>query len=236
MTNMPNDLARTIDHTLLKPESLASQIDALCEEAVEHGFAGVCVNPIWVSRVAGTLDDLQKAGSGKPRPAIVSVTGFPLGCCDTATKVDQATRAMDHGATEIDMVIQVGALIEGDQKSVRRDIEAVAAAVHRGTQNGILKVILETRALSDEQIILGCRCAAQGEADFVKTSTGFHPSGGASVEHVRLLHRYASPIRVKASGGIRTAKESLAMIEAGATRIGTSWGVAIMRELAVEFS
>jgi deoxyribose-phosphate aldolase len=221
------DLARMIDHTLLIPEAHPEQIDRLCEEAIEHGFFGICVHPVFVRRVA---DRLARASSGltpADGPAIVSVAGFPLGCNRSEVKADEARRAIDDGAREIDMVIHVGSLVSGDARSVRNEIEALAHVVHRAP-NGVLKVILETTALTADQIILGCRCCAEGEADFVKTSTGLHPDGGATVEHVRLLRRHAAPIRVKAAGGIRTADAALAMIEAGADRLGTSAGVAIV--------
>jgi len=230
------EVAARIEHTLLRPEATPDQIDALCDEAIEYGFAGVCVNPIHVHRAVdrlarnGAILDLRSWGSGS-RVRVFSVAGFPLGANLTATKADEARRAIDDGAEEIDMVAALGALMAGNGQFVRADIEAVAHVVHARTGGGILKVILETAALSDERIILGCRCCAEAEADFVKTSTGFHPAGGATVKHVRLLHRYASPIRVKAAGGIRTAEATLAMIDAGASRIGTSSGVAIMEEL-----
>ena len=220
------DVAARIEHTLLKPEATPGQIDLLCDQAVEYGFVGVCVNPIYVGRAAERLRTHATA-----RVRVVSVAGFPLGANLSAAKADEARRALDSGADEIDMVAPLGALAAGDGKSVRSDIEAVAHVVHGFSAGKLLKVILETAALSEERIILGCRCCAEGEADFVKTSTGFHPAGGANVGHVRLLYRHASPMLVKASGGIRTAAAAMAMIEAGATRIGTSSGVAIMREL-----
>ena len=225
------DAAKRIDHTLLAPEATPARIDALCDEALRYGFGAVCVNPVHVRRVAARLEGLVDSNRGRPRPAIVSVAGFPLGANASDTKATEARRAIDDGATEIDMVVNLGALVGGDPATVRRDIEAVAHAVHGGAPGRILKVILETAALTEEQVILGCRCAAEGEADFVKTSTGFHPSGGATVEQVRLLKRYASPLGVKASGGIRTASDMETMIEAGASRIGTSFGVASVREL-----
>jgi deoxyribose-phosphate aldolase len=225
------DLAARMDHTLLAPEATPDRVDALCEEALRFGFAGVCVNPVFVRRAAAQMERLTRDAGGDRRPAVISVAGFPLGASTTATKADEARRGMDDGATEIDMVIHVGSLVAGDAAGVRRDIAAVARAVHGRTPGGLLKVILETRALTDAQIILGCRCCAEGEADFVKTSTGLHPAGGATVEHVRLLHRHAAPMRVKASGGIRTAAAALALVEAGAARIGTSSGLAIMNEL-----
>jgi deoxyribose-phosphate aldolase len=174
-------------------------------------------------------DRLSRAA--KP-PRVISVAGFPLGANLTPIKEDEARRAIDEGASEIDMVVNVGALVAGDRAFVRREIEALARVVHAGSARRLLKVILETRALSEDQIILGCRCCAEGEADFVKTSTGFHSAGGATVDHVRLLHRHSAPIRVKASGGIRTLDQAVAMLQAGATRVGTSSGVSIMQELA----
>lgn len=219
------EIAKRIEHTLLRAEATADQIDALCTEAVEFGFAGVCVNPIFVAQVVRRL-------STNPAIRVVTVIGFPLGANRTEIKEAEARRALDDGASEIDMVGQLGALIAGDQRAVRADIEATARVVHRANPPGLLKVILETAALTTDQIALGCRCCAEGEADFVKTSTGFHPAGGATVEHVRLLRRFASPIRVKAAGGIRTAAQALALIEAGAERLGTSASVEVMRELA----
>lgn len=217
------DVAARIEHTLLKPEATPENIDALCDEAIVHGFAGVCVNPVFVAWAARRL-------AAYPAIRVITVVGFPLGANTTATKAFEARRALDDGAHEIDMVVHLGALIVGDRKSVRADIESVAAAVHRATPPGALKVILETATLDEERIILGCRCAVEGEADFVKTSTGFHPAGGATVEHVRLLRRHVSPIQVKAAGGIRTWAQAVAMIEAGAARLGTSASVAILRE------
>lgn len=193
----------------------------------------MCVNPIHVKRVS---DRMAQAASTGYRPAIVSVAGFPLGASTTEIKAEEARQAIGDGATEIDMVALVGSLIEGDRKAVRSDIEAVSNVVHQTTKGGVLKVILECGALTQEQIILGCRCCAEGEADFVKTSTGMHASGGATVEIVRLLHRHASPILVKASGGIRTLDAARIMVAAGAARIGTSSGVAIVRQLKTEVS
>jgi deoxyribose-phosphate aldolase len=224
------ELALTIEHTLLKAEATSAQIEELCSEAVLHGFHGVCVNSAHVSYVAQRLSSKPGRGTAAPRPVVVTTAGFPLGACSSKVKAEEARRAMGEGAREVDMVALIGALIDGDYKAVTRDIAAVAHAVHQASPPGLLKVILETGALSNEQIIAGCRCAAEGEADFVKTSTGFHPSGGARIEHVRLLYKHASPIGVKAAGGIRDAATALAMIEAGAVRIGTSSGVAIVSE------
>ncbi len=223
------EIARRIDHTLLKPEASGAEVDCLCDEAFEYGFAGVCVSPVYVCRVADRISGASVASGGRC-PAIVSVAGFPLGASVTEVKADEARRAMGDGATEIDMVIHVGALVAGDGAAVRRDIEALARVVHGANPAGLLKVIIETAVLTEAQSILACRLCAEGEADFVKSSTGLHPAGGATVEAVRLLHRHAAPMGVKAAGGIRTADVALAMIEAGATRIGTSSGVAIMEQ------
>lgn len=221
-------LASRIDHTLLKPEATEDEIDSLCDEAIQHGFAAVCVNPIFVARVARRL---AGSPSRSGRPEIAAVVGFPLGATPARVKEEEARLAVGDGATEIDLVIHLGGLIAGARRAIRSEIEAVAGVVHRASLAGILKVILETAALSDEQIIAGCRAAAEGEADYVKTSTGFHPAGGATVQHVALLHRCASPLKVKAAGGIRDATTALAMLRAGAARIGTSASVAIVRSL-----
>lgn len=209
-----------IDHTLLKPEATAAMIDQLCAEAAEHRFAAVCVQPIWVRRCARLLQGTAVK--------VASVAGFPLGGNRTDTKVDEAIQALEDGAEEIDMVIRLGDLVADDTAVVTDDIAAVADAVHRTLPHGILKVILETAALTEEQIIAGCKCAIDGRADFVKTSTGFHPTGGATIEAVRLLRTHAAPLKVKAAGGIRDAATAIAMINAGATRLGTSAGVGII--------
>lgn len=223
-----DELARYIDHALLKAEATPDEIDTLCAQAVAYGFHAVCVNPVYVSQAVRRLDEMKQAGA--VAPLVVSVAGFPLGAHDPQTKADEARRALDQGAREIDMVVHLGALRSEDHRAVRADIETVAHVVHR-VSGALLKVILETRVLTQAQIILGCRCCAEAQADFVKTSTGMHPAGGATVEDVALLYRLASPIKVKASGGIRTAADALAMIDAGAARLGTSSGCAIVDEL-----
>ena len=224
-------MARAIDHTLLKPEATPEQIHALCVEAIEHGFGAVCVLPVYVERAARVIEQRAMDARGGHSPCVVSVAGFPLGASLTATKADEARRAIEHGATEIDMVIHLGSLIAGDDQAVQHDIQIVADTAHQALPNGVLKVILETAALTTEQVIRGCRASVESGADFVKTSTGCHASGGATVEHVRLLGAHASPLSVKASGGIRTAEAAVAMLNAGATRIGTSSGIAILAEM-----
>ncbi len=231
MTITVDQLARRIDHTLLTPEATPGQVDRLCDEAITYGFGAVCITPVYVRRVARRVGDLTTNLTGAESPAIVSVAGFPLGTSTTDTKADEAKRAIDDGATEIDMVVHLGALIENQHATVRRDIETLAQVVHRRVDGGVLKVILECAALTTRQIILGCRCCAEGEADFVKTSTGMHPSGGATPDIVRLLYRHASPLLIKAAGGIRTATAALEMIAAGAARIGCSSSVAMIEKL-----
>jgi len=218
-----NELAGCIDHTHLKPEAERSAIRKLCNEAADYGFAAVCVNPIWVDFCAHLL-----SGSSV---RVASVVGFPLGASRTATKVDEARRAIDDGATELDMVIRVGDLIADDTGIVRDDIAAVVEVVHAASPSHFLKVILETAVLTEPQIIAGCRCAVEARADYVKTSTGFHAAGGASVEAVRLLHKHASPLKVKAAGGIRNLQTACVMLQAGASRLGCSASVSILREL-----
>ena len=212
-------LAKTIDHTLLKPDATLAEIDALCAEALEHRFASVCVNGVHVRRCAEIL-----SGSGV---AVCTVVGFPLGAMAPEVKVYEARRALEDGATEVDMVQNVGALKSGDDEFVRRDVAAVAETVHRF--GATLKVILETCLLSDEEKTRASRISKRAGADYVKTSTGFS-KGGATVEDVALMRRAVGPeLGVKASGGVRTADDARAMIAAGATRIGASASIAIAK-------
>ncbi|MBI5863214.1 MAG: deoxyribose-phosphate aldolase [Planctomycetes bacterium] len=226
-THTPASLAACIDHTLLKPEAAAAQIDRLCDEAVQFGFASVCVNPVWVRRCAARLGAQQ----GRKSPVVCTVVGFPLGASEPSIKAAEAALAVEQGAIEVDMVVNLAAVLVGDRAAAAREIAGVVDAARRVREDALIKVILETRALTDEQIILGCRCAAEGQADFVKTSTGFHPNGGATVEHVALMRKHAAPIRVKASGGIRDLPTALAMLDAGADRLGMSAGVAVIQAM-----
>ena len=205
-----------IDHTILKPEATRAEVARLCDEAIAHGFASVCVNAVHASVVAAHL-----RGS-KVKTCVV--VGFPLGASGAAAKVDEATRAIADGADEIDMVIDIGALREGDIDRFRDDI----AAVRRATAGKLLKVIIETCLLDDAQKEMACRVSKDVGADFVKTSTGFS-SGGATVDDIALMRRVVGPdMGVKASGGVRTAETAWAMVEAGATRIGASASIAIV--------
>jgi deoxyribose-phosphate aldolase len=213
-------VAGSIDHTLLKPETTQEQVSALCREAVHFGFAAVCVNPWWISLAATLLQGT---------PVKVGTTiGFPLGANHTTVKRFEAEEAIRLGAQELDMVINIGALKSGDRQSVQNDIGAVVEVAHGG--GAIAKVILEAPLLSLEEKILGCELSLAAKADFVKTATGFF--GGATVADVSLMRGVVGTRSgVKASGGIRTAAAAQAMLEAGANRLGTSSGVAIMHEL-----
>ena len=216
----PQQLAAMIDHTLLRPEVTCPQIDRLCAQALKHGFCAVCVNPVYVSQAARRL-------TGSP-VVVASVAGFPLGANTTAAKIEDARQAIDAGAREIDMVLQLGALIAGEKNRVRDDIAAVAEVVRAASPDHVLKVILETAALSPELIALGCRCCAEAQVDFIKTSSGFHPAGGATEQAVRTLKKLAAPIKIKAAGGIGDLKTALSMIEAGADRLGMSASVDVI--------
>lgn len=211
------EMARYIDHTLLKPEATKKQIQKLCQEAVEYGFHSVCVNSGYVKYAAELV-------RGTP-VKVCAVVGFPLGAASSTAKAMEARDAIANGAAEIDMVINVGALKSGEYDCVLNDIKAVADAC-RG--RALLKVILETALLNDEEKVKACQLAKQAGADFVKTSTGFS-SGGATVQDIRLMRQAVGPeMGVKASGGIRDYQAAKAMIEAGATRIGASASVAIV--------
>lgn len=215
-------LAKIIDHTLLKPEATADQAVRLCDEAREFGFGAVMVNPGYIALCASKLQ-----GSDVKVGAVIA---FPFGATLTSVKVFEANEALRLGAREIDMVINIGALKSGNRELVRSDIAAVAEAVH--AQKALLKVILETGLLTDDEKRAACEISERAGANFVKTSTGFL-GGVATVEDVALMRR-AVTIGVKASGGIRTAADARKMIEAGATRLGTSSGVAIIREMRGE--
>lgn len=216
-------MAALIDHTLLKPDAIEAQIHRLCAEAQEHGFAAVCVNPTWVARCAELL-------AGSP-VKVCTVIGFPLGATLTDVKAFEAAEAVRLGAHEVDMVINIGRLKGGQWAEVHADIAAVAKAAHVGA--GVLKVIIETALLTDDEKVAACLLAQQAGADFVKTSTGFG-GGGATAADVQLMRLIVGEqMGVKASGGVRTAADALALVAAGATRIGASAGVQIVHELAV---
>ncbi|MFO7273660.1 MAG: deoxyribose-phosphate aldolase [Bacillota bacterium] len=214
------ELAKMIDHTLLKPDAAEAQIRQLCAEGREHGFMSVCVNPYWVPLCAELLQGTDVK--------VCTVVGFPLGANRSEIKAAEAEDAVARGAREVDMVINVGALKSGRRDVVLNDIRAVVSAV---AGEALVKVIIETGLLTDEEKVLACQLAQEAGADFVKTSTGFG-TGGATVHDVALMRRTVGPnMGVKASGGVRDLATALAMIEAGANRIGASAGVAILAGL-----
>lgn len=215
---MTADLAKYIDHTQLKADTTKEQIDKLIEEAKTYQFATVCVNPYWVSYCYERLKDSPVK--------VCTVIGFPLGASSTETKVFETRKAIEDGAAEVDMVIAIGALKSGNAEEVLADIEAV---VNEAKGKALTKVIIETALLTDEEKVTACQLAIKAGADYVKTSTGFSASG-ATVKDIKLMRdTVGSETGVKASGGIRDLQTMKAMIEAGATRIGASAGVQIIR-------
>jgi deoxyribose-phosphate aldolase len=209
-------LARTVDHTLLKPEATGTQVAALAAEAAELGAFSICVSP---SRLPVAV---------APGLAVCTVVGFPSGAHTSAVKAAEAAQAVRDGATEVDMVVDLGSVLAGDWDAVQADVAAVKAACG----DVLLKVILETAALSPEQVTEACRRSEAGGAQYVKTSTGFHPSGGASVEAVQLMRQTVGDrLGVKASGGIRDTATALAMLDAGASRLGLSGTRAVLAGL-----
>lgn len=211
-------IAKYIDHTLLAPDAAKSAIEKLCKEASEYKFASVCVNSCWVSLAA----DLLKDSSVK----VCTVVGFPLGAMDTVSKAYEAAKAVENGADEVDMVINIGYLKSGMLDAVLEDI----VAVRKATEGKLLKVIIETCLLTDDEKRTACELSEKAGADFVKTSTGFS-KGGATLHDVELMKSVVGDsLGVKASGGVRDYATAKAMIDAGATRIGASAGIAIVRE------
>jgi deoxyribose-phosphate aldolase len=218
--DMATNVAKMIDHTLLKADATKEQIEVLCSEAKEYSFASVCVNPAWVSYASELL-----AGTGVD---VCTVIGFPLGASTSAVKAFETKNAIENGATEVDMVINIGALKSGSSDLVEEDIRAVVEAA-KG--KALTKVIIETSLLTEDEKVLACELAVKAGTDYVKTSTGFS-TGGATVEDIRLMRKTVGPdIGVKASGGVRSTEDAQKMIEAGATRIGASSGVAIVNGL-----
>ena len=222
MTN--TEIAKMIDHTNLKAFACTVDIEKLCREAAENKFASVCVNSVWVKKAAELL-----SGTGVE---VCTVVGFPLGACNHATKAYEASSAIKDGATEVDMVIDIGAIKDGRWDDVKEDVAGVVSAVKQASENeknkGVVKVILENCYLEKEEIAKASEICVEAGADFVKTSTGFG-TGGATVEDVKLMRQtVGAKVGVKAAGGIRDRATALAMIEAGANRIGCSAGIAII--------
>ncbi len=220
IVDVGRDIARMIDHTLLKPDATQDQIAQLCYEARKYGFAAVCVNPSYARLCSQLL-------KGSP-VHVCTVVGFPLGATPPEVKAYEAQQAIDDGASEVDMVINIGALKSKDYALVERDIASVARTCH--SEGVILKVIIEAALLTDEEKVIASQLAKAAGADYVKTSTGFGP-GGATAHDVDLMRRAVGPgMGIKAAGGIRSYQDAQAMIAAGATRIGASAGVSIVQE------
>lgn len=219
-------LASYIDHTLLDATATRDRIERLCDEAVEFGFHTVCVNGRWVNFVAERL--------ARSKVAVDGVVSLPLGADTTKVKVAQAKDAVFAGADEVDMVADLAAIIEGDEKYLLNQLKSVLKVCRSMRPPVLLKVIIESAALNREQKIFACRVAQQAGVDFVKTSTGLNPAGGATVEDIELMVESAPNCKVKAAGGIRTAEQAIAMLRAGAKRIGTSSSVKIIEEFDAE--
>ncbi|MDP1727126.1 MAG: deoxyribose-phosphate aldolase [Bacteroidota bacterium] len=218
------NLAIHIEHTNLKPECTASDVITLCNEAVEHGFYAVCVAPYFVQLAKKTIK--------KSDVKIVTVVGFPFGYNMVSSKVEETKKAITAGAHEVDMVMNIAAFKSGDIASVQNDIQSVVTACH--LQNKLVKVIIEICYLTDEEIKFACKLCADCEANFVKTSTGYGPSG-ATVEAVQIMRKYLpKQVKIKAAGGIRDIAFARALIEAGADRIGTSSGVKLVLDTEVQ--
>jgi len=216
----PQELARYFDHTLLKPEATPEQVKRLCQEAIEYNFFSVCVNPAYVELASSLLKGTDIR--------VCSVVGFPLGATLPEVKAYEAEHVIARGADEVDMVMNIGALKGGDYSLVKKDIAAVVRVAN--DHSVLVKVILEMALLEEDEKVKACELALEAGADFVKTSTGFGP-GGATVEDVRLMRKVVGDrMGVKAAGGIATYEAALAMIEAGATRIGASRSVKIIKE------
>lgn len=223
MTMKKNELAKLIDHTILKPIATQEDVTKICNEALNYGFASVCINPSFVPLAVNLLKDSAVL--------VCTVIGFPLGSTSTATKAFEAQEAVKNGALEVDMVINIGALKERREDVVFQDISTVVEAAKGANSKAITKVIIETCYLSDEEKVLACMLAKKAGAHFVKTSTGFG-SGGATAPDIALMRETVGPeMGVKASGGIRNLQQVLDMVKAGATRIGASAGVEIVKEL-----
>ena len=233
MSENNKTVASYIDHTLLKADATASMFDALCDEALAYSFASVCVPGKWVGHVVNRLQG---------RIPVCAVAGFPLGSMKSTVKAIEATSAIKDGANEVDFVAHLPDLLAADVDALRRDFLEVTTAVRAALPQAIVKVILETSAImasvahatAEKRIAAGCQAARESGCDFVKTSTGFHPTGGATVEAVNIMRTYAGSLHIKASGGIRSLADAEQYIALGATRLGCSAGVAICQGQSVK--
>jgi len=215
-------LAKIIDHTCLKPEATSNDIKRLCDEAIKYGFRSVCVNPIQIYNAVSFLNNTNIP--------VTSVIGFPFGANHIQIKISEASRAIHGGASEIDFVARLDSLITKDEHYVLEEMDTITKVCKSIKHDCIVKVILETSVLNKESIELGCQCAIKSNIDFIKTSSGFHPSGGATIEKVKFIHELVSKYgtKIKASGGIKSIDRVLKMVEAGASIIGTSHGIQII--------
>lgn len=227
----PQDLASRIDHTLLKPEATTAEVHRLVTEAIRYNFASVCVAPVFVARVA------QMLRAENARIPCCTVIGFPHGTSKSTLKAIEATSAIKDGAEEIDVVAHLPYLMNADVDSSRAELMEIVRAARATRRDVVIKVIVESALLmsdparAQDRIAASCRSVRESGCDFIKTSTGFHPAGGATLDAVRLMKTHAAEIQIKASGGIRDLKTALAMLEAGADRLGASASVAILQEL-----
>ena len=227
------ELAARIDHTILAPEASSADVHRAATEAMQNGFASICVAPVWVGRVATMVRDFQ------PATRVCTVVGFPHGTNKSTLKAIEATSTIKDGADEIDVVPHLSPLLKADADTVKAELLEIVRAARATNPDVGIKVILETALLfkalgsagAEPAIAAGCRAARESGCDFVKTSTGFHPAGGATPEAGALLNRHAGPLQVKAAGGIRDLSAALAMLEAGADRLGMSRSVAVLEEL-----
>ena len=220
------ELAGCIDHTLLSAAATSEQIKQLCQEAKEYGFCAVSINPRWIALAAEELHGCKVKVGG--------VVSLPVGADSTKIKAAAAKDAILAGADEIDMVADLASIIEGDSQYLFGQLKAVLKVCRSMRPTVVLKVIIESAALSREQKIFACRIAQEAGVDFIKTSTGLHPAGGASVEDIKLIKETAPNCKIKAAGGIQTCKQAIEMLDAGADRLGTSSGVQIINELRAE--
>jgi deoxyribose-phosphate aldolase len=231
----PADLARTIDHTILKPEASAPEVHKIVAEAIEHGFASVCVAPVWVNRVATML-----RGSTRSREVLTcTVCAFPHGTSKPTVKAIEATSTIKDGADEVDVVAHLPHLLNHDVDAARAELMEVVRAARAARRDAVIKVIVESAALlklggpdrGEQAISVACRAVRESGCDFIKTSTGFHPAGGASVEAVSLMKKYGEGLLIKAAGGIRDLATARTMLDAGAHRLGMSASVGVIDEL-----
>ncbi len=226
----PAELAGRIDHTILKPEATWEQVHKITAEAVTHHFAAVCVSPCWIGRVAPML-----AGTGV---AACTVIGFPHGTSKTTVKAIESVSSIKDGAEEIDVVAHLPHLMAADLDAIKAELIEVARSARGTNSKVVIKVIVESALLmqlgdkAEKAIAIACQAVRESGCDFIKTSTGFHPAGGASVAAVALMKKYGQGIRIKAAGGIRDLATAKAMLEAGADRIGASASIALVQELA----